>query len=229
MQPEKIKIFHRFDCAGAEGLCVVIDVLRAFTTAAFAFAKGAKEIILVSSPEEAFERQRREDSLILMGEKEGELIEGFHYGNSPAEISEAPIEGRRLVQRTSSGTQGVYACSHAPFILVSSFVVAEATLKRIKAINPSIISFIVTGRKNGDEDYALAEYLESRLLGKDMTPESFLERVRLSPAAKRMMESNPSEYPFGKRDLKLATDIDRFPFAMEVFKSGEGFVAKPSF
>ena len=37
----------------ATGHVVVIDVLRAFTTAAYAFAAGIEEIELVATPEEA--------------------------------------------------------------------------------------------------------------------------------------------------------------------------------
>jgi len=42
-------------CHAANGLVVVVDVLRAFTTAATAFAREVEEIILVSTVEEAFE------------------------------------------------------------------------------------------------------------------------------------------------------------------------------
>lgn len=37
----------------ASGIAVVIDVFRAFTTAAFCIAAGAREIVLVRDPEEA--------------------------------------------------------------------------------------------------------------------------------------------------------------------------------
>ena len=41
-------------CGEATGTVVVIDVLRAFTTAAYAFATGAADITLVGEIEEAF-------------------------------------------------------------------------------------------------------------------------------------------------------------------------------
>jgi 2-phosphosulfolactate phosphatase len=46
-------------CHDARGVVVVVDVLRAFTTAAYAFAGGAEEIFLVSTVEEAFSLRKR--------------------------------------------------------------------------------------------------------------------------------------------------------------------------
>jgi 2-phosphosulfolactate phosphatase len=53
-------------CAGATGTVVVIDVLRAFTTAAYAFAAGALDITLVGEIEEAFAlREANPDALLV--------------------------------------------------------------------------------------------------------------------------------------------------------------------
>lgn len=213
----EFSIFKGHKFPEAKGLCVVIDVLRAFTTAAFAFASGAKDITLVSTPEEVFLKHQKDPSLLLMGEQEGKPIEGFHFENSPSEIQNASLSGRRMVQRTSSGTQGVVGCSHAPHILISSFVVAEATIKRILELAPSHVSFIATGRTNGDEDVALAEYLHSRLTGKPINLEHLLNRVRTCPTAQRMKEG-PISYKNGEYDLELALKVDHFSFAMEVLK-----------
>jgi 2-phosphosulfolactate phosphatase len=210
-------IFKGHKVPEAKGVCVVIDVLRAFTTAAFAFAAGAKEIVFVSSIEEAFIKHQKDSSLLLMGEQEGKRIEGFHFENSPSEIQNSSLIGQRLVQRTSSGTQGVVGCSHASHLLISSFVVAEATVKRIQELKPSHVSFIATGRTDGDEDVALAEYLQSKLLKKDFDLDLAMRRVRLSPAAQRM-KAGPIAYKNAGLDIELALKVDLFGFAMEVFK-----------
>lgn len=220
----KINIYRRTGSAKAQGLCVIIDVLRAFTTAAFAFGAGAKEIILVSSIEEALKLYQEDNRLILMGEQGGMQIEGFHYGNSPAEIQRANLTGRTIVQRTSAGTQGVVACGNASQMMIASFVVAEATLQHIIASSPSEISFIVTGEHNGDEDLALAEYLQDRLLHKISFISSFLDRVRISPEGRVFADPAVTEFPM--QDLELALQIDRFPFAMEVKKQNNRLVAQ---
>lgn len=218
------KIYRRHECSKAKGLCVIIDVLRAFTTAAFAFAAGAKEIIFVSTPAEAFDKYHTDNSLKLMGETLGKPIPGFHYGNSPAEFENITLHERRMVQRTSAGTQGVVNCRHADQLLIASFVVAEATIKRIKAISPKQVSFIVTGTQNGDEDLALAEYLIGRLNGYDTPVDPFLKRVRNSPAG--LVFSDPAIPEFSVRDLELALHLDRFSFFMEISKSQGDLVAR---
>lgn len=96
-----------------------------------------------------------------MGEIGGLPIAGFDFGNSPSEIKKLDLTGKTIIQRTSAGTQGVVRSIHSKKILVSSFVVAEATLKRIQNIGPKNLSFVITGQMNGDEDFALADYIES--------------------------------------------------------------------
>lgn len=212
-----IEILHGHIFPEAKGVCIVIDVLRAFTTAAFAFDAGAKEIHFVSSIEEAFKRQEADPSLLLMGEIQGVTIEGFQFGNSPHQLHTGDIGGKTLVQRTTSGTQGVVGCSHAEHIFATSFVIADATVEQVRALNPTDVTIIATGRNNGDEDLALAEYLKQKLLGQPVELEPLLERVRESHCAERM-KIGPTSYPDGAYDIQLATQINRFPFAIRVHK-----------
>ena len=55
----------------AQGLAVVIDVFRAFSTAAYVMSNGAEKIIPVGTVEEAFEMKRKYHCVVLMGEREG--------------------------------------------------------------------------------------------------------------------------------------------------------------
>jgi 2-phosphosulfolactate phosphatase len=210
-----IQKIHRQDPHLVEGLVVVIDVIRAFTTAAYAFHKGAKEILIVKDVEEAFQLYDKYPDYLLMGEVGGKKIEGFHFGNSPYEISKQDLAGKTLIQRTSSGTQGIALCKGKDNrVLASSFVVAKATCKRIKQLNPAIVSLMSTG--SGSEDQALADYLEVLLKEGSTDHLPYIEQVTTSPTASR----NPPE------DIDACAQLDTFDFAMEVFSEGECQVLK---
>src|SRR5207237_5230955 len=73
-------------CGAATGTVVAIDVIRAFTTAAFALAAGARDIMPVGTVEQALELRARFPGALLMGEVGGYPIEGFDFGNSPSAL-----------------------------------------------------------------------------------------------------------------------------------------------
>jgi 2-phosphosulfolactate phosphatase len=77
------------DCHTAQGVVIVIDVLRAFSTAAYAFSRGAKKVILVSTVDEALSLKSTIPNAKAMGEVGGLRPEGFDFGNSPTCINEA--------------------------------------------------------------------------------------------------------------------------------------------
>jgi 2-phosphosulfolactate phosphatase len=97
-------------CSEATGIVVVIDVLRAFSTAAYAFATGVEDITLVSTIEKALEWKDKIPQSFTMGEVDGLPIPGFDFRNSPPQFDGINLSGKHLVQRTTSGTQGVVRC-----------------------------------------------------------------------------------------------------------------------
>jgi hypothetical protein len=56
------------DVRQVTGAVVAVDVIRAFTTAAYAFAAGAREIFLVADTAEALALKRSFPGLMLVGE-----------------------------------------------------------------------------------------------------------------------------------------------------------------
>src|SRR6476620_9887363 len=87
----------------ARGVAVVIEVFRAFSVACYAYARGAKRLIPVAEVEKALSLRREHPEYLTIGERGGKKVEGFDYGNSPTEISQADVRGRTIVQTTSAG------------------------------------------------------------------------------------------------------------------------------
>jgi len=205
------------DASSAEGVAIVIDVLRAFTTAAFAFSSGAERIIPVSGINEAQALNQKLSGSILMGEDHGMRLQGFNFGNSPDEIARKDLTGKTVIQRTSAGTQGIVRASRSCHIVAASFVVAKATARYISWLKPKKITFIITGEsfdRDGDEDRACAEYIEALLCNVSPDPDLYRRRV-LSSSAGQSFARGCNHY-LTQEDIKLSMLVDHFGFCMPV-------------
>lgn len=201
---------------GARGSVVVIDVLRAFTTAAFAFAGGARALELVATPEEALARKRARPRLFLVGEVDGRPIPGFDAGNSPELLDGHDLTGREVLLRSSSGVQGVHAaCTSARRLFLGSFVTAAATVRALRAAGDEVtlVAMGSPARPEDEEDEACAELLARRLRGEPERLDELLALVHASPAAERALA--PACDWITPGDLARALLVDHFDFALE--------------
>jgi 2-phosphosulfolactate phosphatase len=175
----RIEFVSLENCAAASGLVVAVDVCRAFTTAAYAFAAGVDQILLVSTIEEALALREQEPGRLVMGESGGLPVPGFDYWNSPAQFEGVDLTGKTLIQRTTAGTQGIVRSVNAQHMLAASFAVASATVQAIRRRSPQNVTFVLTGLRNdremhGLEDIACAEYMAALLRGENAQVEDFL-------------------------------------------------------
>lgn len=203
----------------ARGLAVIIDVFRAFTTAAYVMANGAERIIPVGSLEEAFCLKREHPDWVLIGERGGKRVEGFDYGNSPYEASLADFSGRTVIQTTGAGTQGVVRAIGADAILLGSFVMAEAIVKFIQKTEPEVVSLVAMGSvgvESSEEDESCATYIEGRLRGEMPDFEEMKRRIKASPSGSKFFD--PSQPQFREEDFRLALELNRFDFVLKVEK-----------
>ncbi len=214
-------------CSTAKDLVVAIDVLRAFTTAAYLFSKGVKEIILVSGVEEAFSLREAMPDCLILGEVHGVKVSGFDLGNSPSELVDRNLSGKRIIQRTTAGTQGVVLATKAKKILTAALTNVSATARYIKRLSPEKVTLIHTGAHPedgwGDEDVACADAIENLLLGGSVDWKNITRRVRHSRSASHF-DGTKFDYP--PEDLELALEIDRFAFAMLVDRKNDLHVMK---
>jgi 2-phosphosulfolactate phosphatase len=217
------------DCDQAEGTVIVIDVLRAFTTAAVAFAQGASEILLASTVEEALDLKSRYSGSLVMGEVGTMPIPEFDLSNSSEEVAELDLAGTRLIHRTSNGTQGAYRAKNAQFLFAASFPTATATSAQVLLKQPESVTFVITGiapDREGDEDRSCADFIAEKLLGRDPDPAPYIERAYESACGKWFTDDAKPQYPIA--DLKLATDVDRFDFAMPIIRESGQLVMRPT-
>lgn len=212
----------------ATGTVVIIDVYRAFTTAAVALQRGAARLLLVDTPEAAFKLRREGRGDLCLGEVAGTKVPGFDFGNSPLELSRAEVYGKTLIQSTSAGTKGVVAAGRAEALFAAALVNAEATVRAVLARRPSLVSLVAmgtNGTKRSDEDEQCALYLRNRLC--DRRPDPAAVRSLVLSAYDSAKFDDPERPYFDPRDRDMALQIDSIPFAVRVRVDGDLLVATP--
>jgi 2-phosphosulfolactate phosphatase len=158
-----------------------------------------------------------------MGEVHGRAPDGFDFGNSPFEVSTVDFGGKKIIQRTSAGTQGiVVAGKRAVRLYAASLVTAEATVRALLSASPDQISLVAmadNGVSRTDEDELCAIHLRNRLERKPGDPEAIRRLVLAGGEVGRFHDpSRPYLHP---EDVDIALDIDRYNFAIRIeFKDG---------
>lgn len=143
---------------------VVIDVLRATTTIAYALAAGASCVVPCLEVDEARQlRARFGDDAVLGGERGGVKIEGFDFGNSPSEYTAATIGGKTLIFTTTNGTRAMQTAVGARRVLLAAFVNLSAVCDRLAGEDRIEIVCAGTNRQITREDVLLAGAIGEQL------------------------------------------------------------------
>ena len=210
----------------ATGAVAIIDVFRAFTTAAVAFANGTSRIVMVGSVEEALSLRDSGRAQACMGEVGGRAPPGFDFGNSPFEILRVDFRGKTIVQRTGAGTQGILAARGADYLYAASLVTVSATAKALRSHGTERVSLVAMGNNAAtrtDEDELCALHLRNILEGRPGNAEAVRQMILAGGEIKRFQDPLDPHHP---RDLDIALDIDRFDFAIRVEMENDRPVAR---
>jgi len=212
---------------GARGMVVIVDVFRAFTTAAVALARGASRIVIVPEPADALRLRDEGAGQVCVGEVNGIRPEGFDFGNSPHEMSCADLKDKVVIQSTRAGTVGVAAATQATTVYVCSFVVARATAEAIRRDGPAEVTIVAMGWNASvrtDEDELCALYLRNLLQGRQPDVDALRKLVLAGGEVAKFQD--PAQPHFHPEDCELALEIDKYDFAIRVQREGDLLVAR---
>ena len=164
---------------------------------------------------------------VAVGEVGGVMPDGFDFGNSPFELSQADVDGKTLVQRTSAGTLGVTAATNADRTYVASLVVARATAEVLRREAPDLVTIVAMGGdalERTDEDEQCAMYIRNLIEGRSPEPEAVRSLVLAGDQAPKY--ADPALPHFHPQDLDWALRVDAFDFAMAVERRDDLLVAR---
>ncbi len=154
------------DPAELEGdIAVVIDVLRACTTIVHALAAGATQIVPCLEVNEALHKaeQLGLETVLLGGERQGVMINGFDLGNSPREYTPEVVSGKTIVFTTTNGTRAMERCRKARRVYLAGFVNVSAVCERL--LSADRIHIVCAGTKGefSRDDILLAGLMVEKL------------------------------------------------------------------
>ena len=149
---------------------VVVDVLRATTTITSAIHSGCRYVLPQGSIEVAkstFEQLESDTPTaglsMLGGERKGQVVPGFHGGNSPVEYTPAVVADKILILATTNGTVAMDHCAQASRILIGSMVNLTAVAQQVISDPNVVVLCSGTDRLVTSEDVIFAGAFLQRL------------------------------------------------------------------
>jgi len=119
-------------------IVVVIDILRATSSIVYGIDNGAEAIIPVSQVEECLDYAGK--GYLLAAERNGAVVEGYDFGNSPFSYVAEKVKGKKIVLTTTNGTKALHmASSRAHQVVVGSFLNLSALCSWLKIQDRNVL------------------------------------------------------------------------------------------
>ena len=204
-------------------IIVVVDIFRATSVICTALSNGVSEVIAVNKIDDVKPYLNNKNYLVA-AERDGKVVEGFKFGNSPLSYINNPnIIGKKLVLTTTNGTKAINSSLGADEILIGSFLNLLSLENILKQKNKDCIIYC-SGWKGQVclEDTLFAGCLASRLLNSNSFfshCDSVILSKNIYDSAKDNMTSFliKSSYKERTRELNINPDID-FCLSLDKFK-----------
>ncbi|MDZ4751864.1 MAG: 2-phosphosulfolactate phosphatase [Flavobacteriales bacterium] len=210
-------------------IVVVIDVLRATSAITTALHYGVEKIIPVESVEEALEYKKR--GFLAGAEREGQVVEGFDFGNSPYAYMDPEMKGKSVVLTTTNGTRAIKLVGSDKLVVIGCLNNLDLLCKWLseKHLNTLILAsgwkdkinledticagaiaenLLETRRFRADEDSTVAAKFIYR-----SAQNHFLSFLRASSHRRRLLKLNLT------RDVKYCLTLNTVP-CIPILKDG---------
>ncbi len=135
---------------------VVIDVLRATTTIAWALHNGAEAVQTFSDLGQLKQSasQWPKTSRLLLGERGGKRLDGFDLGNSPGDVVPELVKGKRLFMSTTNGTKSLQRVREVSKLFTMALPNRLAVAERVLRDQPKQVWIVGSGWQG---DYSLED------------------------------------------------------------------------
>lgn len=130
-----------------EYIVVIIDIFRATSSICYGIDNGAEAIIPVAEVEECAAYREKGHNFLLAAERNGEVVTGFDFGNSPFSYTKEKVSGKTVVLTTTNGTHALHLSRSAEKVVIGSFLNLTALCSWLKTQNDNIL-LVCAGWKN---------------------------------------------------------------------------------
>jgi 2-phosphosulfolactate phosphatase len=128
-------------------IVVVIDIFRATSSICYGIENGAEAIIPVSQVEECAAYREKGLDYLLAAERDGSVVDGFDFGNSPFSYTKEKVAGKTIVLTTTNGTHALHLSRSAKRIVIGSFLNLSALSNWLNTQNENVL-LVCAGWKN---------------------------------------------------------------------------------
>jgi 2-phosphosulfolactate phosphatase len=130
-----------------EYVVVIIDIFRATSSICYGIENGATAIIPVALVEECAAYREKGEAYLLAAERDGKVVDGFDFGNSPFSYTKEKVAGKTVVLTTTNGTHALHLSRKAKQIVIGSFLNLTPLCNWLKTSDENIL-LVCAGWKN---------------------------------------------------------------------------------
>ncbi len=201
----------------AEGVCVLIDVFRAATTACAILSQNPATYLVAASDEEVENLAARIPDALRVGKPDLSSKLMYHVPNSPSLALGQNFAGRVVIHKSAAGGRGAVMARRATRVFIAGFANLRATARQL--LNEPLITLVPLGHEGtrpAPEDELCADGLLA-LLGGGELPDPIHSGLEQT-SGRYFFDGNESEYP--RSDFAICLDVDQYDFAVLVTSVG---------